>query len=291
MAFTYKTGKASIAGGDIAWRLYPAQGGARGPPIVLIPGWASVMNDWFELPTALARAGLTALTYDSRGLGQSAAHTGAVTVETSAADVLALADSVLPPGPIVVLGHSGGGFVAQHLLVHHAEKVRYGVLVGSQGARKPALPGEKAFFGIARRTWHDNDDLESRTKVCQYLFDTRARDGINRDFRRICRRSLTEVRPKKTVSAQLAMLAKADYGAQLPAVKQPVLVLHGAKDRVIPAPNAQQLYDQLSGSALRRLKMYNTPGHYPFGPDPVAGRRVAADMVTFLRDAARPAKL
>ena len=55
--------------------------------------------------------------------------------------------------------------------------------------------------------------------------------------------------------AQLKMLGKTDYGPQLASIRCPVLVVSGEADQVIPASNAETLFNDLTGSTLRQLRI------------------------------------
>lgn len=299
-AVVYKNGKASVNGGELAYRLY-SKGAPGSTPIVLVAGWGTVLNDWFALPQELAKQGKTVLLFDNRCIGESSDHGGNVTVENMAADVLELAKALLPPGPFVVVGHSAGAFVAQHLSIHFPESIAASVLVGSQGARKTAVNGDAEFFKLARKTYQDQEVLQTlgqttagsgagdpvmlagREKLLAYFITTNKKDPVNRPYRQICQRSLSEKRPQPTIMAQLKMLAGVDYGAQLASIKSPVLVLHGKDDQVIPASNGEKLFNELSGSSLRKLKVL--PGrHIPHGPSLADGPAVAKEIVAFIAD-------
>lgn len=302
-AVVYKNGKESVNGGEIAYRLY-SKGAPGSAPIVLICGWGTVLNDWFALPQELAKLGRTVLLFDNRCIGESSDHGGSVTVENMAADVLELAKALLPAGPFVAVGHSAGAFVAQHLAVHSPESVAACILVGSQGARKTAVNGDAEFFKLARKTYQDREVLQTlgqttagsgagnpvtladREKLLAYFITTNKKDPVNRPYRQICQRSLSENRPQPTILAQLKMLAALDYGPHLSSIRCPVLVLHGKDDAVIPPSNGESLFNELSGSTLRRLKV--APGrHSPFGPSLADGRAVAKEINAFLIDSER----
>lgn len=265
MAVPYKNGKVNINGGYIAYRLY-TRGSKDSIPIVLVAGWGSVMNTWFALPQELAKKGQTVLIFDNRGIGDSAAHTGDISVDTIASDTLALVDALLPNSPsFAVVGHSAGAFVAQHLAICAPDRIAAAVIVGGQGARATAINGAADFFKLGRATFPNDTDLESRMKLLAYFIDTEAIDLVNRRFREICKRSLQEKRPKATINAQLGMLAKADYGKRLKEIHCPVLVMHGDGDTIIPPENAEILLADLSGSSHAAVKRFPGP-HVFFGP-------------------------
>eukprot|EP00929_Paragymnodinium_shiwhaense_P114193 TRINITY_DN82519_c0_g1_i1.p1 TRINITY_DN82519_c0_g1~~TRINITY_DN82519_c0_g1_i1.p1 ORF type:complete len:294 (-),score=62.36 TRINITY_DN82519_c0_g1_i1:98-979(-) len=281
-ALLYKRGTANINGGDLAYRLYP-KGRSGELPLVLVSGWACVMNDWFSFPEELAKAGRTVLVFDNRGIGMSMKHPGEVSIEAMAADALALADALLPKGPFVAIGHSAGAFAVQLLAARHPDRVAASVMLAGQGARKTAVGGDPAFFKLGRGTWHDGKDSTSRQKLLSYFIDQESRDVLNRGFKEICKRSLKEKRSKDNIGAQIKALGKADFPAELAAAKCPALVIHGDQDKVIPVQNAQPLHDALSSSVHRRLVIVPGALHMPHAPSPEAARKIVAEVLDFIQ--------
>jgi len=321
-AVPYTNGKATVNGGVLAYRLYEGAQKARSDgvrsdggvsvegsavdskavaPIVLISGWGTVLNDWFALPQELAKLDRTVLMFDNRCIGESADHGGKVNVEEMASDVLELCKQVLPPGPFVALGHSAGAFVVQHLAIHSPEKIAAGVLIGIQGGRKTAINGAPEFFKLARKTYQDQEVLQTlgqatagsgagdpvkladRVKLLAFFITTNRKDPVNRPYRQICQRSLSELRPQPTILAQLKMLGTMDYGARLGEIQQPMLVLHGKDDVVIPPANGELLFKELTGCKMKKFEVL--PGrHIPHGPSLADGRAVAKKVITFLAE-------
>lgn len=125
---------------DLAVDLAGPEGG---PPIVLLHSVGlSTREGWRAQVPVLAGAGFRVVTFDFRGLGQSAKGSRACTVETFVEDLAALMDR-LDIGRVAVMGVSLGGFVAQAFVLAYPERVRALVLVstacriaaGNTGAR------------------------------------------------------------------------------------------------------------------------------------------------------------
>jgi len=186
-----------------------------------------------------------------------------LTIEVSAS--LPNTKAVLPPGPFVAIGCSAGAFVVQHMAIHAPEHIAAVVFIAAQGSRATAVAGDAKFFKLGRATYHEGShegerdsqgfyrqtekDIDNRMKLFYYFIDSKSKDLVNRAFREICKRSLSEVRPKAVIAAQLKMLGTADYGGQLSSIRCPALCIHGEHDEVIPSANGEQLYNDLSSSS------------------------------------------
>jgi uncharacterized protein len=92
--------------GGLAYALFLPNGEAAGG-VVVLHGAGSCKENHFDFARAVRAAGLAAVVFDQRGHGASDGALGA-----SAFDDVAIAATVLPPGPVAVRGSSMGGFMA-----------------------------------------------------------------------------------------------------------------------------------------------------------------------------------
>ncbi|GIG30510.1 alpha/beta fold hydrolase [Cellulomonas marina] len=97
--------------------------------VVLIPGFWLEASSWAPVTAALAAAGHTPHPVTPLGTGRPAAEVAATTLADQAADVVALVDTL--PGPVVVVGHSGGGAVAHAVADARPDRVARVVYVDS----------------------------------------------------------------------------------------------------------------------------------------------------------------
>jgi len=93
-----------------------------GTPIVFIQGIGVAGSGWAPQVEAF-RKRFQCLTFDNRGLGKSVPCTGVITIESMAADVLALMDH-LGWSSAHVVGHSMGGVIAQQIALDAPHRVR-----------------------------------------------------------------------------------------------------------------------------------------------------------------------
>lgn len=114
----------SAAGIDLA----VLEAGEGGKPFLLVHGFTGAKEDFADHLDALAGQGWHCVAPDLRGHGGSAkpAERSAYSLATMAADLTALADALAWDG-LVLLGHSMGGMVAQHVAL--AQPHRLGGLV------------------------------------------------------------------------------------------------------------------------------------------------------------------
>ena len=118
-----------VAGSRIAYRL--REGGA--PTLVFFPGYASDMEG--AKATALDRfagqRGLGMLRFDYSGTGSSPGRVEDGTLDGWLGEALELIDR-LTEGPLILVGSSMGGWIALHVALRRAERVR--ALVGIAAA-------------------------------------------------------------------------------------------------------------------------------------------------------------
>jgi pimeloyl-ACP methyl ester carboxylesterase len=106
----------------------------RGPALVFLPGYASDMEGGkaSALDSWAEAQGRSMLRFDYGGCGASDGEFEDQTLETWRDDALAMIDHVAPPGPLVLIGSSMGGWLM--LLAALARPERVAALVGIAAA-------------------------------------------------------------------------------------------------------------------------------------------------------------
>ncbi|HEY4267609.1 MAG TPA: alpha/beta hydrolase [Galbitalea sp.] len=201
------------------------------------------------------------IVFDSRGVGASSGEPRS-TIEDMAADAATFI-TALGVAKVDVLGHSMGGHVAQWLSYTHPELVRKVILVGT--APRGGVPGNPdegaAGFFAAGPNRHDDGWLPI------FFSPSEKSQAAGREYvARISSRSDRDV-PFSDAAAATYSAARVGWGAQgagvqdyLKHILQPVLVVNGSHDIVIPTVNSYALQQGLPNA---KLILYPDSGHGP----------------------------
>jgi thioesterase CepJ len=142
----------------------------EGDPLLLVAGCGQPAAAWhLSLVPALVSGGFTVATFDNRGVAPSSSPPGHYSVEMMADDALGLLDHLGWDGPVLVAGHSMGGWIAETLALDHPERVRAAALMGS--ANRPTA-WEIAITTVERdlaRLDYDLPPLFYATETMRYL--------------------------------------------------------------------------------------------------------------------------
>lgn len=104
--------------------------GESAPAVVLDAGLANDNHAWEPVEKQVSEF-TTVCSYDRAGLGQSDAATGVPTSQTASDDLHSLLSSAGIDGPVVLVGHSYGGLIAQLYASQHMENTAGVILVDS----------------------------------------------------------------------------------------------------------------------------------------------------------------
>ncbi len=245
------------AGGvDYAYRELGKSNG--GTPVVFLVHLAAVLDNWDPRIMDGIAAKHHVIAFDNRGIGASSGSP-ANTVEQMADDAITF---IKAKGftQVDLLGFSLGGMVAQDIVLKEPLLVRKMVLAGTGPA------GGEGISSVAGVTFYDMlRGFFTGQDAKQFLFFTRTPSGIEAGKAFLQRlQERTENRDKDiSVSAFLAQLqALRAWGDKEPAdlsvVQQPVFVVNGDADRMVPTPNTHDLARRLPNSTLI---IYPDAGH------------------------------
>lgn len=219
-------------------------------------------------------AGLWSL--DNRGTGQSGDLIGESTISLLADDAARAVEQL--GGPLVIIGHSMGGYIAQTLALEHPHTVAGLVLIGTSAGGRGSVPvpestvdAWQAAAGLAP------DEYARRTMPLSLRPGWVAEHPDS--FERLLVARLAHPTPQATWRAQFA--ACEDFlavGADASRQTVPTLVIHGALDRIVPVDNGRRLAQSIRGA--RYLEVPDA-GHVVHLEQP---RLVAGAIAAFLTE-------
>jgi pimeloyl-ACP methyl ester carboxylesterase len=245
----------SAGGVDYAYR---ELGPKTGVPVVFITHLAAVLDNWDPRVVDGIAAEHRVVTFDNRGVGASSGSTPK-SIEEMARDAVVFIRA-LGLTKVDILGFSMGGMIAQVIAAEEPQLVRKLIIAGSGPA------GGEGIKNVTRISHLDTiRALLTLQDPKQFLFFTRTANG-----RRAGKEFLARLK-ERTRNRDKAISLKA-YGAQLKAIhrwglarpmdlsviRQPVLVVNGESDRMVPTKNSHDMARRLPDS---ELVIYSDAGH------------------------------
>ncbi len=253
---TVPTQTVTAGGVDYTYREMGQQHG--GTPVVFLVHLAAVLDNWDPRVMDGIAAKHHVIAFNNRGIGASSGKP-ADSIEQMADDALSF---IRAKGlqQVDLLGFSMGGMIAQEIVLKEPQLVRKMVLAGTGPA------GGEGISSVAGVTFYDMlRGFFTGQDPKQFLFFTRTPGGIEAGKAFLARlQERGENRDKEiTNSAFFAQLgALRAWGKKAPAdlsvVKQPVLVVNGDNDRMVPTVNSHDLARRLPNS---QLIIYPDAGH------------------------------
>ena len=236
---------------------YRSLGRANGTLLVLLQHFSGHMDSWDPaVVNGLARD-RPVIVFDNTGVGKSSGATPD-TVAQMAADARAFL-SALELRTVDLLGYSLGGCVAQVLAAEHPTLIRKTVLVGT------APPGGEehllAVLADARARAGAEDP-----RLPLFFTSSRASQAAGQAFlKRAAARTADrdpDSGPAITGPQAKALIGwcadKSSGNRLLDAIKQPVLIVSGSNDTMLPDSNAYSLFKHIGNA---QLILYPDSGH------------------------------
>src|SRR5215218_2883795 len=237
---------------------YRQLGPATGVPVVFLTHLAAVLDNWDPRVVDGIAAKRRVITFDNRGVGASSGSTPR-TIEEMARDAVTFIRG-LGLEQVDLFGFSLGGMIAQVIAQQQPRLVRKMIIAGTGPA------GGEGIDKVTRVTYLDTArGLLTRQDPKQFLFFTRTPNGRRAGKEFLARiEERTNDRDKaisvRSFRAQLKAIHR--WGQQQPAdlasIDQPVLVMNGESDRMVPSKNTVDLDRRLPNS---ELVVYPDAGH------------------------------
>jgi 2-hydroxymuconate-semialdehyde hydrolase len=256
---TLSAGNVEVAGVSTAVIDTGTPVGAAAPPLLLLhgsgPGVTATAN-WRAIIPAVSGS-RRVIAPDQLGFGGTATGQRRTYGRAAWTDhALALLDT-LNIGPIDIIGNSMGGAIALSIAVARPQVVRRMVLMGSMGVAMALPQGLNAVWGYTpgieqmRRViglFAHNRDL-----ITDELVEMRYQASLDPPVRDSWEAMFPEPRQRWVDDLALS-------GAELAAIRSPVLMVHGRDDRVVPwRSSSAHLLDLLPDA---RLHVLSGCGHW-----------------------------
>jgi pimeloyl-ACP methyl ester carboxylesterase len=264
----------------------------EGPVIVLIHGIVSSSATWDPVIPLLAREH-TVIAPDLLGHGCSAKPRGDYSLGAYASGVRDLL-AALGHDRVTLVGHSLGGGVAMQFAYQFPERVERLALVASGGLgrevsiliRSAALPGAELVLPMLATSWlRDAGGWVGRRLAAVGLRPGHDLAGIAEGFGSLAdwdaRRAF--VHTVRSIVDEGGQRVDARDRLYL-AADLPLLLLWGARDRIIPVAHGRAAHEFVPDS---RLEVFAAAGHFPHRDEPV---RFAATIANWMEEAP-PAEL
>jgi pimeloyl-ACP methyl ester carboxylesterase len=216
----------------------------HGRPLVLISGSGMAMDVWDPLLIKRLSRHRRVIVLDPRGVGLSSGAGTTLTIQEMADDTARLIRALHLGDRADVMGWSMGGFVAEKLVIRHPRLVRRLVLASSDAGGSHAIRASAAIQALDEQVTLGQASLD---QILSLLFPPEGLQAGQAWLQRIfsqpgCCETVSHDIAVQQVSAGHLWLAR-HHGVyfRLPTIRQPTLVMDGAKDVDVPIANAHML--------------------------------------------------
>ena len=237
---------------------YRQLGPDTGVPVVFLTHLAAVLDNWDPRVVDGIAAKHRVITFDNRGVGASSGTTP-TTIEEMASDAVTFIRA-LGFDRVDLFGFSMGGMIAQVIAQEEPQLVGKMIIAGTGPA------GGEGIENVTRISYLDTArGLLTHQDPKQFLFFTRTPNGRQAGKQFLARlEERTNDRDKaisvRSFRAQLKAIHR--WGQRTPAdlanIHQPVLVMNGESDKMVPSKNTVELDQRLPNS---QLVLYPDAGH------------------------------
>ncbi len=220
--------------------------GGGSPALLFVHGFPLCRGAWSRQIAAFS-PDHRVIAPDLRGLGDSQGSGAPVSMAQFADDLAALLGE-LNPGPVILIGHSMGGYVALAFMERHPDLVRGLVLVGTRAGADTVEAAEKR-RATATRVLREGPAFLVDDMTPKMLAPGREDAGLARQVRAL----MAPSKAAGVASALEGMANRPDMTARLGQIQVPTLVITGAEDTLIPPSESALLAQHIAGAELAIL--------------------------------------
>lgn len=258
----------------------------EGRPVVLSHGWPLHSDSWEAQQLFLAEHGYRAIAHDRRGHGRSTQTWHGNEMDTYAADLAALIET-LDLRDVTLVGFStGGGEVTRYVGTYGTDRVAQLVLVSAvpplmlQREDNPGGVPIDVFDGIRAGSRADRSQLYRDLADGPFFGNNRPGAEVSEGIRRAFWLQSMAAGARNAYES-IAAFSATDFRGDLAKVDVPTLVIHGDDDQVVPFA----VGGQASAALVPDAKLLVYPGA-PHGITDTHKDQLNADLLAFLDEVA-----
>jgi non-heme chloroperoxidase len=249
--------------------------------VVLLSGWPLSADSWEDQAHALAAAGHRVIAYDRRGFGRSSQPFTGYDYDTLADDLHAVLERTQAHNVVLVGFSMGGGEVVRYLAKYPENNVIKAALIASVVPFKVVVGADAS--GTANAAYEQTKQaiLKDRPAFFSGFFEKFF--GVSEGVEAVSPELLLWARSialQGCLPATLGCLkafSHTNFDADLPAIKVPLLVLHGSSDKIVPVTDAGR--KKLEALPLAQLIVYPDAPHGLFATHKA---RLTHDLLGFV---------
>jgi non-heme chloroperoxidase len=254
-----------------------------GQPVVFSHGWPLNADAWdVELKLAVDH-GFRAVAHDRRGHGRSSQLWGGNDMDTYAADLAALVDT-LDLQDVILVGHStGGGEVVRYLARHGQSRVAKAAIISAvpplmvKTAKNPGGLPKEVFDGFQVQLAANRSEFYRGIAAGPfYGFNRPGAEPSEAIIQNWWRQGM--MGGAKAHHDGIVAFSQTDFTEDLQKITVPVLVMHGDDDQVVPYADSAPLSAKLLENGT--LKTYKG---FPHGMPTTQAETINADLLAFIR--------
>ena len=253
--------------------------GPRDAPVIHFHhGWPLSADDWDAQMLFFLGQGFRVVAHDRRGHGRSSQVSDGHDMDHYADDVAAVVEHLGTQGAVHV-GHStGGGEVVRYMARYPNDKVAKGVLIAAVPPLMVQTPGNPG--GLPKSVF-DDFQVQVATNRAQFYRDVPSGPfyGYNRPGAKASEGVIGNwwrqgmIGSAKAHYDGVVAFSQTDFTEDLKKIQQPVLVMHGDDDQIVPYENSGPLSAKLLPNGT--LKTYKG---FPHGMPTTHADVINADL-------------
>lgn len=225
----------------------------QGKKVLLVSGLGGTAAFWSDVVSQQS-ASWDMISFDQRGIGQSTRGTAPVSIAQLADDCLAVLDAHAIDR-CVMIGHSTGGVITQHLAARHPERFEQLVLSGSW--LRPHFYLQALFQQRLHLLRSDPEGYQAFGVMMGYAPDWLCAHWSV--YEKAMAQSPRTEEARAIVAERIEALLSFDGREAALSLTMPVLVLGARDDAIVPLPLQEDLSNSLPQA---RLNILESGGHF-----------------------------